>query len=69
MKDRQGRIIHGEEEQNNTHCRWKEHFEELLNRPTPVDRPDIHPAEEYLSTKCFNVLNVISIQKNELKKQ
>ena len=27
---------------------WAEYFEELLNRPTPLNAADIHPAEETL---------------------
>lgn len=34
----------GDQEQRN---RWKEYFEELLNRPTPKNPPDIKPAETY----------------------
>ena len=32
--------------------RWKEHFEELLNRPSPQNPPDIAPAEEILQINC-----------------
>ena len=32
--------------------RWREHFEELLNRPLPQNPPDIAPAEEVLQINC-----------------
>ena len=32
--------------------RWAEHFEELLNRPTPQNQPDIQPAETDLPIDC-----------------
>ncbi|KAK2164497.1 hypothetical protein NP493_1413g00067 [Ridgeia piscesae] len=32
--------------------RWREHFEELLNRPPPQNPPDITPAEEVLQINC-----------------
>ena len=49
IKDKQGRVLQSEEEQKK---RWKDHFEELLNRPAPVETPDIEPAEEDLPIKC-----------------
>ena len=49
VKDKQGRAIQGEEGQKN---RWREHFEELLNRPAPQDPPDIQPAENDLLINC-----------------
>ena len=41
VKDKEGKTIMAEEEQLN---RWAEHFEELLNRPSPLNPPDIQPA-------------------------
>ena len=32
--------------------RWKEHFDELLSRPTPVNPPDSPPVEEILQINC-----------------
>ena len=33
--------------------RWREHFEELLNRPPPPQNPpDIAPVEEVLQINC-----------------
>ena len=49
VKHKQGRVIQGEDEQKN---RWKEHFEELLNRPAPAEPPDIQPAENDLPIDC-----------------
>ena len=49
VKDKEGKIIHEEDEQKN---RWKEHFEELLNRPAPLNPPDIQPANTDLPIKC-----------------
>ena len=49
VKDRQGKTIMGKEDQLN---RWAEHFEELLNRPSPSNQPDIQPAEVDLPINC-----------------
>jgi hypothetical protein len=49
VKDKEGRTIQGEEGQMN---RWKEHFEELLNRPAPQDPPDVQPADGDLPINC-----------------
>ena len=32
--------------------RWREHFEDLLNRPPPANPPDIEPATEDLDIDC-----------------
>ena len=32
--------------------KWREHFEELLNRPPPRNPPDIAPAEQVLQINC-----------------
>lgn len=45
VKDRDGKPIMGEDMQKR---RWKEYFEELLNRPTAQDPPDITPADSDL---------------------
>ena len=60
IKTSAGKIIQGEEELKN---RWKEHFEEILNSPVPIDTSDIQPAEKDLPIKCENV------QKKKLKTQ
>lgn len=49
VKDRYGRMIPDEEGQNN---RWVEHFEELLNKPSPPSPPDILPAASALPIDC-----------------
>ncbi|VDO88898.1 unnamed protein product [Schistosoma margrebowiei] len=41
IKDKEGRSITGIQEQRN---RWVEYFEELLNRPAPMNPPDIEAA-------------------------
>ena len=45
VKDSSGNIIPGEKEKVK---RWKEHFETVLNRPDPVQAPDIAAADEPL---------------------
>ena len=45
VKNKNDKHMVGEEQQKNG---WKEHFEELLNRPTPQDPTDIAPAESDL---------------------
>ena len=37
-----GQVLTNQADQLN---RWKEYFEELLNRPSPVELPDIPPVE------------------------
>ena len=49
VKDKDGNSILAKEDQIN---RWAEHFEELLNRPTPTNRPEIEPAEADLPINC-----------------
>ena len=49
VKDKQGNINNSLDQQMN---RWAEHFEELLNRPAPLNPPDIEPAEEDLPINC-----------------
>ena len=49
VKDKHGKAIAGKEEQKN---RWREHFEEILNRPSPANPPDILPAEADLPVEC-----------------
>ena len=45
VKDTNGTVLTTSEDQK---IRWKEHFEELLNRPAPQQTADILPAEEDL---------------------
>ena len=45
VRDKTGRQIVGEEQQRK---RWIQHFEELLNRPPPQNRPEILPAAQDL---------------------
>ena len=49
VKDKNGKGLRGKEEQLN---RWAEHFQELLNRPTPENPPTIPPAEIDLEINC-----------------
>ena len=49
VKDKMGNTIPSEEQQRG---RWKEHFEELLNRPEPRNPPDIQPADNDLLIDC-----------------
>ncbi|KAK2179617.1 hypothetical protein NP493_480g03044 [Ridgeia piscesae] len=49
IKDKNGNVLTSDEEQLK---RWREHFEELLNRPPPQNPPDITPAEEVLQIIC-----------------
>ena len=45
VKDKSGKVLSNQKEQ----CeRWKEYFEELLNRPPPTEPPVIPPAETTL---------------------
>ena len=48
-KDKDGKTLSSIQEEVN---RWTEHFKELLNRPAPLDPPDIQAAEEDLPTDC-----------------
>ena len=45
VKDKEGNFISSEQGKT---ARWKEHFEEVLNRPEPAQTPDIPPADEDL---------------------
>ena len=49
VKDKDGKTLMGDEQQRN---RWKEHFEELLNRPAPTNPPDLTPAADDLPIDC-----------------
>ena len=49
VKDNYGKTIIGKEGQFN---RWAEHFEELLNGPTPPYPLDIQPADSDLPINC-----------------
>ncbi|VDP46580.1 unnamed protein product [Schistosoma margrebowiei] len=46
VKDKESKPITGIQQQRN---RWVEYFEELLNRPAPMNPPDIEAAHTYLS--------------------
>ena len=49
IKGKNGKTIRDVEGQKN---RWREHFEEPLNRPEPRNPPDIQPAENDLPINC-----------------
>ena len=49
IKDKDGVILTSEEDQMG---RWRDHFEELLNRPAPSNPPDIPRASEVLDVNC-----------------
>ena len=49
VKSKDGKTIPGEEGQTN---RWKEHFEELLNRPAPQNQANIPVADSDLEIDC-----------------
>lgn len=49
VKDKEGNTVFGKEAQAK---RWKEHFENLLNRPPPSQPPDILPARNNLHINC-----------------
>jgi hypothetical protein len=44
VKDSNGNVISKIEEQLK---RWKEHFQEVLNRPPPIITPDIEEGYQY----------------------
>lgn len=49
MKDKKGNKIPDVERQKR---RWAEQFEELLNRPAPLNPVDFQPAERDLQIAC-----------------
>ena len=49
IKDKNGVLLTSEEDQIG---RWRDHFEELLNRPAPSNPPDIPGASEVLDVNC-----------------
>jgi len=49
VKDKEGKILKGEKQQMD---RWREHFEELLNRQMPANPSTINPAVEDLPIDC-----------------
>ena len=51
IKDKNGSVLTSDEDQLK---RWRERFEELLNRPPPRNPPDIAPAAEGLQINCEN---------------
>ena len=66
VKDKQGKTINRLDQQIN---RWAEHFEELLNRPAPLNPPDIEPASIDLPINCekptkSEIKKAITLMKN-----
>ena len=57
IKDKKGGILTSEGDRMK---RRKEHFEEMLNRLTPVNLPDIPPAEEIFHIKCEKSSKLLS---------
>lgn len=49
VKDKNGNNIPNEEQQK---IRWKEYFNELLNRPEPINPPDLQEADSDLLIEC-----------------
>ena len=49
IKDKEGNKLTNAEKQEN---RWVEYFKELLNRPAPLNTPDIQPAQKDLEIEC-----------------
>ena len=49
IKAKNGVILTSEEDQMG---RWRDHFEELLNRPAPSNPPDIPLASEVIDVNC-----------------
>ena len=49
IKDKEGNKLTNAEKQEK---RWVEYFKELLNRPAPLNTPDIQPAERDLEIDC-----------------
>ena len=45
IKDKQGKLLTSEKEQE---IRWTEHFKEILNRPPPLQEPEIQEPDEDL---------------------
>ena len=59
LKHKDGEILNDTRDQSN---RRKEHFQDLLNRPTPTNPPNITPAETLLQ------INVSKPTKTEIRK-
>ena len=49
IRDFNGRLLTTTEEQ---HKRWVEHFQQLLNRPPPMEPPILPPANQELDISC-----------------
>ena len=62
VKDKHGNDIYEQEGQLN---RWREHFEQLLNRPPPESPPEILPARLDLP----NLSTLTHLQRRRLKRQ
>lgn len=58
VRDNDGKLLSKEDDQMN---RWKEHFQQVLNRPTPEIGPELADNDEELSISCAR------ISKNEIK--
>ena len=63
VKDKQGKVITTDKEQA---ARWKQHFQEVLNRPDPAESADSPPSEVNLDieTKPPNTAEVRSAIEN-----
>lgn len=59
VRDKAGEILKTTEEQM---TRWKEHFEEVLNRPAPLNPPNLVQSEETLD------IEIGRISKDEIRK-
>ncbi len=59
IRDKKGNLLTIESQQLE---RWKEHFEEILNRSPPVALPDIEEAKQDLNINCDR------ISKEEMKR-
>jgi hypothetical protein len=75
VKDKQGNIITSEREQNE---RWREHFEEVFNRPEPSDLANTLEADTDLEIEtevpskaeiCKAIASFNNYQQSYFKKQ
>lgn len=58
MSNSDGKLLSKEDDQMN---RWKEHFQEVMNRPTPEIGPELVDDDEELRINCGG------ISKNKIK--
>ncbi|VDO53663.1 unnamed protein product [Schistosoma margrebowiei] len=64
VKSKEGEVITNIEEQRN---RWVEHFEKLLNRPHPLNAPNIEVAPTDLPIDvCQPTMNEISMATRQI---